>query len=1019
MLQHASSSLCSELRRQSPFEPDAVWKQDLKKRIWGRLVGMIEEAKVLHEEYVRNRPKAKAKLEEDFQHVMTIVDKMVDEAYRRELELERDRRERTMSAGDGSIESFEQEQSLLDMLLNSGEITPPLSQSHSFNDLRRKSSSSHDDHPSPMIRHKSRTVFPSNTRRYDQEELPSSDSGSDGQFAAWSLDFRMAAKRKERVFQRSRHSAGDSTGTSPGLSDNSDAHSCISPSSKHPYQIWRPPFIFFEAGLSPYPLLNADHRGATALRSSPPAFTSHDAQSGLWAITRFVGSSARAERERVPYRRRSSDKSASPPTMPSSSSPSRRSSMPPVHSSSDDSRHEIVGTSGSQNSAAEPTCDSVGTPGGPPGIMPLPDYALQDCQSAEPEITEYSCHSSQQNILSGSRQAWRLWLESELHQASDVRNACSEEGHSCSGCCLEYDQEEQPGSKANSAQHGQGEASVELDNGQGFQDQRDLLGRRRHATEKGQVMTERDDSLEKMDHEKILSKFPVVEEEEIIYPHVRAWKIDRIVIPPVDSSCEKKQEVLVEEQEASDSAELHLVEEDFEDDDVWGSRDLQKIEEELGRTHLDKTSWISHFFKSSRSKHSPYNFTEDPNTPISPLGGPGPSKIDAVLKQLEWILSDKPQYKRLLSQRGELAQSLLDLLQTLSDYPALNARLRSKISAAMIRLAKKSELYPSCLALKNIQRVGEFPVAGGGFGEVWKGLIGKQMGCLKVVKIYDDSDIQLLLKDFLKEAILWRQLDHPNILPFLGLYFLDECKKRLCLVSPWMENGNARQYLNKNSEKVIDRTLLVYDVANGLSYLHARKIVHGDLKAVNILISATGRALVADFGLSRLVDSGVLKWSSLSTQDRVGGTTRWLAPECLLRGSRLSYKSDIYAFGCVCYEILTGLIPFHEIAQDAAVVFRLIDRKRPIRPLTRTPHLTDSMWVMMEECWAEEPCDRPEAHTLPVRISRLSGQSMAWAEPWDDDLLRSSHLWSNLCHPELIPSNVESFLFGTCLPRLS
>jgi len=64
----------------------------------------------------------------------------------------------------------------------------------------------------------------------------------------------------------------------------------------------------------------------------------------------------------------------------------------------------------------------------------------------------------------------------------------------------------------------------------------------------------------------------------------------------------------------------------------------------------------------------------------------------------------------------------------------------------MIYLSKRSGLYPNCLVLNDVKKVGDHPVAAGGFGEIWKGLIGGQIACLKVVKIYGDSDVQKLLK---------------------------------------------------------------------------------------------------------------------------------------------------------------------------------------------------------------------------------------------------------------------------------
>jgi hypothetical protein len=79
--------------------------------------------------------------------------------------------------------------------------------------------------------------------------------------------------------------------------------------------------------------------------------------------------------------------------------------------------------------------------------------------------------------------------------------------------------------------------------------------------------------------------------------------------------------------------------------------------------------------------------------------------------------------------------------------------LRSKVLAAMIRLTKESGLYPTILGLNDIQKLGEYPVASGGFGEIYRGSLGGQTACLKVVKIYRDSDVHKLLKVCLQEAL--------------------------------------------------------------------------------------------------------------------------------------------------------------------------------------------------------------------------------------------------------------------------
>ncbi|THU86329.1 kinase-like protein [Dendrothele bispora CBS 962.96] len=381
--------------------------------------------------------------------------------------------------------------------------------------------------------------------------------------------------------------------------------------------------------------------------------------------------------------------------------------------------------------------------------------------------------------------------------------------------------------------------------------------------------------------------------------------------------------------------------------------------------------------------------------------------ISIVSTQLDVILSNRARFKNLSAQRGEVAQNLLDRLQALSDYPGVcgKQRLHSKIFEAMVHISRNSNLYPTCLSLSNVKQVGNDPIAGGSFGDIWRASVGDQTACMKVIRLFDKSKIDMFLKGFLKEAILWRQLQHPNVLPFLGLYFLDDSRKRICLLSPMMENGNLNSFLDKHSEKDAHRATLAYDVSCGLSYLHKMKIVHGDLKGANVLITATGRAAIADFGLSHVADSELHKWTSLSTSSHSNkGTTRWLAPECL-EGGRINYASDVYAFACVCYEIFTGLVPFHEL-KDGAVILKVIRGQRPDRPDKIVHrHLSDSMWGIIQQCWSQEPDGRPEANVLPSRVMLADGKVIEPADNWDMSL--PTELWSSLHHPKLYPTGPD------------
>ncbi|KAF9256325.1 kinase-like protein [Marasmius fiardii PR-910] len=361
--------------------------------------------------------------------------------------------------------------------------------------------------------------------------------------------------------------------------------------------------------------------------------------------------------------------------------------------------------------------------------------------------------------------------------------------------------------------------------------------------------------------------------------------------------------------------------------------------------------------------------------------------IGHLEEELERIIKDKAERRAFVEQKGQDAQAWLDRMQLLADYPSTSSQLRTSVLTIMLRLSKNSGLYPICLAMKNVRKSGDYPIAYGGYGEVWKGIIGEsnEFVCLKIIKIYAQSDLDKLCKAYLQEAIVWRQMKHPNVLPFLGIYHLEN--QQICLISPWMEKGNLVQYVRSTPRESIEHYTLVYDVANGLSYLHSKDIVHADLKGVNILITPSGRACIGDFGLSRVLESQGLTNSG----SRPIGTSRWLAPE-LLYGGRSTKESDIYAFSCVCYEIFTGLHPFPEIKLEATVVYHVVQGKHSSRP-QNAPELHEYMWTIMETCWNSDSSCRASADDILYEVwLNTPGLTVAESD-WNDSL--SHEIWNN------------------------
>ncbi|KAJ7740617.1 kinase-like domain-containing protein [Mycena metata] len=387
--------------------------------------------------------------------------------------------------------------------------------------------------------------------------------------------------------------------------------------------------------------------------------------------------------------------------------------------------------------------------------------------------------------------------------------------------------------------------------------------------------------------------------------------------------------------------------------------------------------------------------------------------IFAVIERLDKFFHlEKASYAKFLACRGASAQQLLDLLQDLLDYDVDAATMnRRRLFKALLRLSADSKLYPQCLTLTGLQQ--ERLVAGGSFGDVYKGLLGDQSVAIKMMRVFEESDIDALLKEFGREALIWRQLSHPNLLPFFGLYYFQQ---RLCLVSPWMENGHMRAFLKKTVLVMIksNRCLQILDIALGLEHLHDTGVVHSDLKGDNIFVTPSGRACIADFGLSSIITSVSSIQFTHSSKPTQGGTTRYQAPE-LLRGGHNDILSDIYAFAGVAYEILTGTPPFPDLRTDGAVVTAVLGGCRPPQPdsCSGTPSL-DGLWKLLQDCWEEKPAMRPTAAQIVQRLMSPDIQATKMQSVPDWDELFTSRFRRYLASRRPLPSfsKFERIIFG-------
>ncbi|KAF5349255.1 hypothetical protein D9756_009409 [Leucocoprinus leucothites] len=330
-----------------------------------------------------------------------------------------------------------------------------------------------------------------------------------------------------------------------------------------------------------------------------------------------------------------------------------------------------------------------------------------------------------------------------------------------------------------------------------------------------------------------------------------------------------------------------------------------------------------------------------------------PMKPETVFKRIREVLNDSRKYQELLALQGDYAQAVLDLLQKVLDRQEVSGDLKNSVFTAIKQLSKKTGLYPSIPTLQVEVQAEDEPIAMGTFSDTWKASYGAYPVCLKIIRVYSSVvDVERLIAECVNETLAFSNFEHPNILPFYGIFCIDDFSGWTGMVTPWMQNGTFHEYLDSNPEA--PRLPLVYDMLEGLGYLHAQSVIHGNLRAANVLITPTGTACIADYGLCSVM-------ALASNSEIQGSNLRWKAPELMEELQDGSFpsptpSSDVYSAASVMYEILVGNAPFFELKHDSTVVSKVAQGIRPTKPFTgQYLELSDEIWAIMMQSWSGTP----------------------------------------------------------------
>ncbi|XP_044463604.1 uncharacterized protein LOC123194465 [Mangifera indica] len=270
--------------------------------------------------------------------------------------------------------------------------------------------------------------------------------------------------------------------------------------------------------------------------------------------------------------------------------------------------------------------------------------------------------------------------------------------------------------------------------------------------------------------------------------------------------------------------------------------------------------------------------------------------------------------------------------------------------------------------LEELQELGS-----GTFGTVYHG---KWRGTDVAIKRINDrcfagkpSEQERMIDDFWNEASKLADLHHPNVVAFYGVV-LDGPGRSVATVTEYMVNGSLRNALQKN-ERNLDkrkRLLIAMDVAFGMEYLHGKNIVHFDLKSDNLLVNLRDPhrpiCKVGDLGLSKVKCQTLISGG-------VRGTLPWMAPELLNGSSSLvSEKVDVFSFGIVMWELLTGEEPYADLHYGAIIGGIVSNTLRP-----PVPESCDPEWrSLMERCWSSEPAERPSFTEIANELRSMAAK---------------------------------------------
>ncbi|BCD95975.1 serine/threonine-protein kinase [Marinagarivorans cellulosilyticus] len=254
------------------------------------------------------------------------------------------------------------------------------------------------------------------------------------------------------------------------------------------------------------------------------------------------------------------------------------------------------------------------------------------------------------------------------------------------------------------------------------------------------------------------------------------------------------------------------------------------------------------------------------------------------------------------------------------------------------------------------------PLGRGGMGLVYLARDTRLQRQVAIKCLRSELFEECYIERFKREAFLLAKLNHPNI---VQIYDFIETPEQLALVMEFVEGNNLHIHLREHIVSLSQRMTWLVQIAQGLAVAHDAGIIHRDLKPENILISKLNQAKISDLGIAKSQETNA------ALTDHIAGSYCAMSPEQAV-GDAITFKSDLFSFGILAYQLLCGAHPFGDTSNKLQMMQRIISQP-PTPPSKHNPDLAPAITEILGQLLSKKPDSRPDnTHWVATQFECLS-----------------------------------------------